>query len=418
VRSVVPEVRTRLAAVRGRPTRTLRWVACRIAGVERLPTSARAVAAHYANGGRADVSALALRPRVETAIEEMVDAAFDPVETGIAEEYDLDPGRVTFDYGTKLLMPAELTLAQLYRPILQRASDGFDPVDAEVSPGLLGRISRVGGGTERIDPEFSRLVRRGQRVDRTTELVVFALLDGDMRDAINDGEYDGFEATVPGQHPDRRQVAEIAQETLEREVQRRFERFPDGVRRAYDRAVATSEAHQDEDDRFRNLLEAARNGDPDGPERIRDEYRDAAFDDPPVNYGDVDLDLPYFRTQYGRVGVIYDGMVDMYAAVGIDLDDAFRRAIVLAIIAAQVWLDDVDDFEADMADGQLTPVTAEYLLAASNREAYRRVVELTDRYASRAREHAADSDSTLVRIAVEYVLLSGDPSVLPGAPDE
>ena len=108
----------------------------------------------------------------------------------------------------------------------------------------------------------------------------------------------------------------------------------------------------------------------------------------------------------------------MYAAVGIDLDDAFRRAIVLAIIAAQVWLDDVDDFEADMADGQLTPVTAEYLLAASDREAYRRVVELTDRYASRAREHAADSDSTLVRIAVEYVLLSGDPSVLPGAPDE
>jgi hypothetical protein len=81
-----------------------------------------------------------------------------------------------------------------------------------------------------------------------------------------------------------------------------------------------------------------------------------------------------------------------------------------------VWLDDVDDFEADMAEGQLTPVTAEYLVWEDDREAYEAVVDVTTDYLGAAVEHATASDSPLTGIATEYIYLSGDPGVLPGAP--
>jgi hypothetical protein len=110
--------------------------------------------------------------------------------------------------------------------------------------------------------------------------------------------------------------------------------------------------------------------------------------------------------------------MEMYGEVGLDVDDAFRRSIVLAIIGAQVWLDDVDDFDDDWAEGQLTPVTAEYVLAGSEETAYDRVIDVTDRYMARARQYAARSESTLVGIAIEYILLSGNPGVLPGAPED
>jgi hypothetical protein len=419
MRGVVSTARDRIRAVRTAPGRGIRGLSGRVAGVGRLPTSARAVFAHYANGGDLDLAALRLQPRVEASLEAMVDRAFDPVETAVAAEFDFDPDAVEFDYGTKLLMPVELTLARHYRSVIRRAPDGFDPIEAEVSPGLIGRLPGVGShGTGRIEAEFSNLVREVERIDRATALVVVALLDGDMRDAINDDEFEDFEADVVDGAEDRRRVAEIAQETLESEVEARFRRFPDGVEEVYDRAVAASEAHQASDERFRELFEAAKAGDADARAGIRTEYRDASFADPPEGYDSADLELPYFRTQYDRVGVIYDGMMEMYGEVGLGVDDDFRRAIVLAIIGAQVWLDDVDDFEADLAEGQLTPVTAEYVLADTEAAAYDRVLALTDRYAERARQYAARSDSTLVGIAVEYILLSGDPGALPGAPDD
>jgi hypothetical protein len=375
------------------------------------------VFAHYANGGDLDLGALRLQPRVEDAQEAMVDRAFDPAEEAIAAEFDTHPGAVEFDYGTKLLMPVELTLARHYRSVIREAPDGFDPIAGEVSPGLLGQVPGVGShGTGRIDAEFSHLVREVERIDRATELVVVALLDGDMRDAINDDEFEDFEAAVVEEEADRQRVAELAQGALETEVETRFDRFPPGVEAVYDRAVEASEAHQDQDERFRQLFEDARAGDDDAREGVRTEYRDVGFEEAPEGYDPEDVELPYFKTQYDRVGVIYDGMMEMYDEVGLGVDDDFRRAVVLATIGAQVWLDDVDDFEDDRREGQLTPVTAEYVLADSDPEAYRRVIDVTDQYTDRARRYAARSDSTLVGIAVEYILLSGDPGVLPGSP--
>jgi len=79
-----------------------------------------------------------------------------------------------------------------------------------------------------------------------------------------------------------------------------------------------------------------------------------------------------------------------------------------------VWLDDVDDYAADMREGQLTPVTSEYLLADSDDEAYRSTVEITERYLGLAADHAAVADSPLTGIATEYIHRSGRPDVLPG----
>ncbi|PSQ16794.1 hypothetical protein BRD00_09990 [Halobacteriales archaeon QS_8_69_26] len=386
------------------------WTADR----DRLPTSVRAVLSYFARGGRLDLSALRLRPTVEDRVEAMVREAFDPVEAALAEEFGVPRQEVRFEYDTKLLMPAELALARRYRDLAREASDGFDPVEREVNPGLLGKVplpAALAGESDPIGGEFSDLIRAVERAEEVTRFVVAALLDGDMRDAINDDEYGDFRTTIPDADPPR--VARVAQSTLAERVEAGFERYPDEVRAAYDRAVATSEAHQDRDERFRSLLEDARDGDPGAEDRIRAEYRDAGFEDPPDAFRSRDLDLPYFRSQYARVGVIYTGMIEMYRAAGVPLDEAFERSVVLAIVGAQVWLDDVDDFEADMREGQLTPVTAEYLLADSDGEAHDRVVELTDRYLDRAREYADASDSTLNGIAVEYIHRSGNPDVLP-----
>jgi len=345
----------------------------------------------------------------------MVAEAFADVERAVASQVDADPDAVEFGYETKLLRPAELTLGRLYREATAAAGDGFDPVAREVRPGLGGRLAGlVGlGSGDRVAPEFSALIRDVEAAERVTELVVVALLDGDMRDAMNDEEYGDFETALDG--IDGRELARIAQGALEEDVERTFDRYPDGVRDAYDRAVEVSEAHQDEDDRYRELLEEARAGAPGGDARIREAYRDATFDDPPEYFETDDVELPYLRTQYGRVGVIYEGMIEMYREAGIEIDDAFERSIVLSIVGAQIWLDDVDDFEADMREGQLTPVTAEYLLADSEAAAYRRVVSITDRYLAAARRHAVESGATLTAIAVEYIRHSGDPSVLPGS---
>ncbi len=413
------------AAVSGPLRQAAGWVA----DVERVPTEAQAALGYYADGGQLDVGALRLQPLAEDRVEGMVEDSFEQVAAAVAEAVGVDPDAVAFEYETKLLLPVELTLARLYRDLRRRADDGFDPVERVVRPGIVDRLGGLLDDADAsVDPGFSALVRETERVEGLSRLVVVALLDGDMRDAINDDEYGDFEVSIEGvtvtdgsdgaggdDTISRSRVAEIAQSTLQSEVDRRFDRVPDEVRVAYERAVDASEAHQQRDPEFRELLTGARDGSSEALRGVRERYREATFEAQPEGYDEADLTLPYFRTQYGRVGVIYDGMFDMYEAAGVCVDGAFRRAVVLTTVYAQVWLDDVDDYAADAREGQLTPVTAEYVLAGDDREGYRRVQQVADRYAERARACAARSRSPLVGIAVEYVTRSGDPSVLPGS---
>jgi hypothetical protein len=352
-----------------------------LAGRDRLPTSLRAVLGYYADSGEFDYRSLQLQRRIDDATDAIVANAFAAVEEAIAEEFDRD--FVEFAYDTKLVLPAELTLGYLYRQLDESEHDDVEAV---------------------------------------TRLVIEALIDGDMRDAINDDEFEDFEVDFSVDESDRRRVAEIAQTTLESRVTEQFDAYPKSVREAYDWAVDISERHQDEDDYFRELMAAAQgdSGRGDGSEytpaqareRIREEYKFADFADPPAIF-DAELDLPYFKTQYDRVGVIYSGMVEMYREAGLPVEEAFEKSIVLAIVGAQIWLDDIDDFRADMQGGQLTPVTAEYLLADEDRVAAEMAIDISEQYLDLAQDHATSVDSTLTGIATEYIYRSGDPSVLP-----
>lgn len=338
-----------------------------------LPTSVRAVLGYYAASGVFDYSSLRLKNTVDTAIDGMIADAFEAIEEDVAGEF----GRrdVEFAYDTKLVLPARLTLGYLYR----RLED-----------------------------------TRHQRAESLTRLVVEALMDGDMRDAINDNEFDDFVVDFETTEDDLRTIATLAQDRLQDRVDDQFARFPGAVRERYEWAVDRSERHQDRDPYFRRLLSQAMDGDDDARDRIVDEYKSAEFDTPPEWLTDTELTLPYMRTQYDRVGVIYDGMVGMYRGADLPIGDQFRRSVVLAIIGAQIWLDDVTDYHADRQSGQLTPVTAEYLVADSDRQARETVVDVTDQYLSRAREQAIEADSTLTGIAVEYIWRQGDVDHLPG----
>jgi len=347
--------------------RSAGWLARR----EVAPTALRAVMGYYADSGVFDYRSLRLKGRVDDTVEGMLRDAFAEIEAAIAEAFGY--GYVSFEYDTKLVLPAKLTLGYRYR-------HGDDDDHAEA----------------------------------VTRLVVEALVDGDMRDALNDDEFDDFEVDFETDAEDRRRVAEIAQEVLQARVEDGLSRFPDELRDAYDAAVDRSEAHQDEDARFRELMAAAGDGDPDALAAIRAEYRDATFEEPPELFTPAELELPYVKTQYDRVGVIYDAMIDMYRAAGLPVAETFERSIVLAIIGAQVWLDDVDDYAADMREGQLTPVTAEYLLAEDETAAREAVIEVSERYLDRARREATAADSTLTGIATEYIYHSATPETLPG----
>ena len=416
----------------------LRGLADRLAGVGALPTPARAVFSHYAEGGTLELAAIRLQQQVEDEVERMVEAAYADVESALAAEFDRES--VEFAYDTKLTMPVELTLSHLYRRAIERAPPGVDPVSGQRRTDPISQLRRRFA----TYPESAGLVADVRRAEQVAELVVVALLDGDMRDAINDAEYEDFHVDFEVDESDRGRVASIAQEVLQAAVQERFAAFPDEVRAAYDDAVERSEAHQDRDPHFRELLvDAVHAAEADGvteamvedareqPEATREEldaeaardalreeykfagFEEAGFSEPPELFATAELDLPYLVTQYGRVGVIYHGMVEMFREAGIDLSMPFERSVVLAIIGAQLWLDDVDDFDADMAEGQLTPVTAEYLLAESDTEAYEEVVAITESYLDRARDAAHDSDAPVTGIAVEYIRHSGEPEKLP-----
>jgi hypothetical protein len=387
----------------------LRAVASRLAGVERLPTAQRAILGYYAETGRFDYRALRIKSAVDDQLDAILDDVYGDIESAIATDLGVDDA--TFRYETKLTLPAELTLGYLYRRALGRSASGYDPITD-----TAGGWTPLGGGDPSL-PANREAREYVEMAEEATALIVQALLDGDMRDAINDDEFEDFEVTVTGDaDPDPRRVAECAQSHLQRVVEDAFDRAPDAVRDAYDEAVEISEAHQDRDDHFRDLLAAALDGDETANERIEDEYKFAAVpDDAP--FEGAERDLPYLKTQYDRVGVIYKGMLDAYRGIGFEIPEAFGTSIVLAIIGAQIWLDDVDDYHDDVADGQLTPVTAEYVLAESDATAYERVVSITMDYFGLAREHAAEADSPLNGIAIEYILRSGDPGRLPGSAD-
>lgn len=360
-----------------------RRLAGRLAGIDYVPTSLRAALDHYAATGRLAIASIRAHRAAQDRVDGIVDEAFADVERAIATEFDRPADEVEFGYETKLTMPVELTLANVYAEA-ERSSAG------ESEDGSVALAEAV------------------------TELVVVALLDGDVRDALNDGEYEDFEVNVPLEgREDRRRVAEVTQSTLQATVDDRFGEFDSAVRRAYDRAVELSEGHQDRDPYFRELLERATAGDEDALDAIREEYKFASFEDPPELVSELSEELPYFKTQYGRVGVIYDGMIDMYRAAGIEVDPAFEASIVLSIVGAQIWLDDVDDYDRDLADGQLTPVTAEYLLCDSDSEAFDRVVEITEGYLEAAEERAMAADADLVSIGARYIYYSGSPEALP-----
>jgi len=351
----------------------IRGTATWLAGRQGLPTAARAVFGFYGDTGVFDLQSLRLKRKVDDVTEAMIRTAFEPVEAAIAAEFDRES--VTFAYDTKLVLPAQLTLGHLYRTHDDAA--------------------------------------RREHAEELTRLAIEALLDGDMRDAMNDDEYEDFEVDFPADEADRARIAEIAQATLQERVDSQFADFDPAVREAYDWAVDVSEAHQADDEHFRDLYAAAKSGEEDARETIQAEYRDAPFETVPDALREADLGLPYARTQYDRVGVIYDGMLQMYRSGGFEVGAAFARSIVLAIIGAQVWLDDVDDYHADRREGQLTPVTGEYLLAEDDVAAYARVVELSEAYLDRAKQAASTAGSPLSGIATEYIYRSGRPDVLP-----
>ncbi len=383
----------------------LKTGAARLAKSARLPTAVRSVLGYYADTGVFDYASLSLKSEIDDRTDEMVADVETRIEDALAEEFGHP---VEFSYDTKLILPAQLTLGYVYRAARDDADS--DPVSGEIATGVPPVEEAALDGEQPTLTPRERVVR----AEQMTRLSIEALVDGDMRDAINDAEFEDFEVDFDADESDRRRVAETAQATLQSHLDGLLADLPDSVGEAYQWAVDYSEAHQDRDDHFRALMTDAEDGDDDAVEAIREEYKFADYDEQPATLSAEEQALPYSKTQYARVGVIYDGMLDLYRLAGLDIEDDFAKAIVLAIIGAQVWLDDVDDYADDRAEGQLTPVTAEYLLAPDDRAAYNHVVDITEQYLDRAKAYATAADSPLTGVAVEYIYRSGKPDVLPG----
>jgi len=392
-------------SIPGHDTMVLKTGAAALADRRRLPTALRSVLGYYADTGVFDYGSLSLKSEIDERTERMLEDVYDRIEAALAEEFGQP---VDFSYDTKLILPARLTLGYVYRAARKEADT--DPVGDDIATGVPPVEAAA------IDGESPTLSPREQvvRAEQMTRLSIEALVDGDMRDAINDAEFEDFDVDFDASQADRQRVAEVAQETLQSHLDGLLADLPDSVGEAYQWAVDYSEAHQDRDDYFRELTEDAEAGDEAALEAIRAKYKFADYDEPPATLSADEQALPYSKTQYARVGVIYDGMLDLYRLAGLDIDDDFAKAIVLAIIGAQVWLDDVDDYADDRAEGQLTPVTAEYLLRPDDRAAYTHVVDITEQYLDLAKEYATAADSPLTGVAVEYIYRSGEPGVLPG----
>jgi len=386
--------------------------------VEALPLSVRAVLRFYARSGVFDTGALRLRGLVDGAIQQFLADCYAAIEAELESELGYED--VTFSYETKLTLPVELTLGYVYRRAITEAPDGYNPVTGEARTPVTERLRLPGGArdrrrTRRLADRAADQVELVEEAEAVAKLCTEALLDGDMRDAINDDEYGDFRLGGPVAAGERETVARIAQACVNERVDELFSSFPSAVRDSYEWAVEASERHQAEDPAFREALADARSGDESAVREIEREYKYASFADPPGVLTDEERAWPYCKTQYERVGVIYDGMIEMFRAAGISIREAFKRSIVLAIVGAQIWLDDIDDYRADMRDGQLTPVTAEYVLADTPLQAYGNVVSVATTYLDRTVQYAIDSESIMTGIAAEYVYLSGTPEVLPGS---
>ncbi|WP_284009816.1 hypothetical protein [Haloarcula pelagica] len=382
-----------------------------VAGVladrRRLPTALRAVLGYYADTGVFDYASLSLKSEIDDRTEAMVADVNARVEDALEAEF----GRpVAFDYDTKLVLPAQLTLGYVYRNARRQAPG--DPVTETIADGVpdVDATALEQGPAQNLSPREMVV-----RAEQMTRLSIEALIDGDMRDAINDDEFEDFEVDFDADDEEIRRVAETAQGALQSHLDGLLESMPPVVEEAYQWAVDYSEAHQDRDDYFRELMTDAEAGDADAVEAIRAEYKFADYEEEPPTFTDREKALPYSKTQYARVGVLYDGMLDLYRLAGLDIEPAFAKSIVLAIIGAQIWLDDVDDYEDDRREGQLTPVTAEYLLAPDDEAGYRHVLDITEQYLDLAEEYATAADSPLTGIAAEYIYRSGEPDVLPGS---
>ncbi len=394
------------------PQSTLaRWLANR----DTLPVSIRAVTRFYARTGNFDLTALRLQGWVEDTMEAFISEAFSAVERRLAEE--LSYTDITLEYDTKLTQPVELTLGYLYRQALSQCDEPINPVTETVgtSPlrSLLSRTSTA--RRDRLREQAADTFAFVERAEQMARLCTEALIDGDMRDAINDDEYEDFETNKDLSPAERAQVAKIAQACLQDRVTDQLASFPDTVADQYQRAVDRSNSHQATDEHFRELMaRAIETDDQTAIERIKSEYKYASYEDPPSVLTAEEQAWPYSKTQYERVGVIYAGMIEMFRAADLPIAESFKRAVVLSIIGAQIWLDDVDDFTADRAAQQLTPVTAEYLLADSDAQAYTTVRSIASQYFDQAITEAMQSQSALTGIATEYIYLSGTPQHLPG----
>lgn len=399
------------------PKQPNRWAARWFSERELLPDSFRSVLRFYARTGESDLTALRIKKWVEETIDEFIDDAFDAVEEDVKAEFGYDD--IDFQYETKLTLPVELTLGYLYRTAISKCEADINPVTGDTQT-PIAEYFRFPFDKKHQRRRKERLRKEAQaefdfvdHVEDVAQLCTEALLDGDMRDAINDSEYEDFDVGFDTSTEEIAQIAETAQACLESRVERRLQEFPDAVEYHYRTAKEHSQTHQYEDPRFRDLMRAAKEGDETAVGQIKSDYKSASFQDVPDVLTDGDAQLPYSKTQFERVGVIYDGMIEMFRAADIPIEPEFKHAVVLSIIGAQIWLDDIDDFKADLAKDQLTPVTAEYLVQDSEKAAFQEIMKISHLYLDRAIESAVASESLLTGIATEYIYVTGDVSGLP-----
>ena len=339
----------------------IRSVAARAGKTETIPDSLRAVATYYSHGDmslRDGLNAVRVQLDAADSKDEYLSELFEDVEDELSSKTG---SREEFDYETKLTFPVEITMGRLETQNSQQGSE-----------------------------EFSRLL-------------MGLLVEGDMRDAVKDEEYGDFEtdAEMPAET-----IAETAQQTVLDELQQDLSEYPEGVRDAYEEAVEQSMNHQEEDREFRKLFRDAREQ-PDQAEQILEPYRDVDTESRfSIDWNDTEL--PFFGSQYERVGVLYDGMFEMYDEAGFEIDDNFRRSMILSTIGAQIWLDDVDDLEDDWREGQLTPVTATMLHQRDSDAAHREINQMKSSYLDEARRYAERSESDLAGIAIDYIDIRGE----------
>lgn len=377
-----------------------------IADINSLPSSLRAISGYYGNG---EISLAEGKQAIETNLhiedrkEDFVEKLFIPVEDNLSKEFG--EKSADFDYDTKLTFPAEITLGKIYEDARTELPVDYNILKGKAETPISEKLVNPFPNKkhrrrreERIEEKHEDVISGVKAAEEFTDLVIGLLVEGDMRDGINDEEYEDFQTSpaLPGN-----EVAYIAQSTLFEELQPKLEVYDDSVREAYERAVDLSMRHQDEDEDFRELFRRAEKS-PDKAESTVEPYKNNTTESR-FSLDWSDFELPYFATQYERVGVLYDGMFEMYEEAGIDIGDDFKRSLILSTIGAQIWLDDVDDLKDDWNNTQLTPVNAEILEADTAKQAYEEITSIKDQYLDTAREYASRSGSHLAGIGIEYI---------------